>query len=82
MMASFATDKDKRMIGLVQDYWTNFAKTGDPNGENLPDWPTSSDAAPQTMVFADDSKAVAGFRDKQLGVIYYGWNARTGDPIP
>ena len=22
------------------------------------------------------------FRAKQLGVIYFGWNARTGDPIP
>ena len=82
MMASFATDKDKKTIALVQDYWTNFAKSGDPNGANLPAWPPSTDAAPQTMVFGDDSKAVAGFREKQLGVIYLGWNARTGDSIP
>jgi para-nitrobenzyl esterase len=82
MLASFASDKDKKTIGLVQDYWTNFAKTGDPNGAGLPEWPSSTDAAPQTMVFNDDSKAAAGFRDKQLDVIYYGWNERTGDPIP
>lgn len=82
MLASFVTDKDKQMIGLVQSYWTNFAKTGDPNGLNLPQWPTSSDAAPQTLVFDDQTRAVAGFRARQLGVIYMGWSARSSDPIP
>ena len=82
MLAHFATDKDKKMMGLVQDYWTNFAKTGDPNSAGLPQWPTTSDAAPQTLVFDDETKPVSGFRAKQLGVIYMGWSARSGDPIP
>ena len=82
MLASFVTDKDKKMIAQMQDYWTNFAKTGDPNGAGLPQWPASSDTAPQTLVFDDKTEAVAAFRAKQLGVIYYGWNARSGDPVP
>jgi para-nitrobenzyl esterase len=23
----------------MMDYWTNFAKSGDPNGSELPQWP-------------------------------------------
>lgn len=39
---------DDEVTRLVKGYWVNFAKTGNPNGEGLPEWPayeTAQDAA-------------------------------------
>ena len=30
---------DERLSDAIQQYWTNFAKTGSPNGSDLPEWP-------------------------------------------
>ena len=31
--------EDRRLSDAMGSYWTNFAKTGNPNGEGLPPWP-------------------------------------------
>jgi para-nitrobenzyl esterase len=31
--------EDWKLSDQMMDYWTNFAKTGDPNGAGLPEWP-------------------------------------------
>jgi para-nitrobenzyl esterase len=32
--------EDRTLSDQVQQYWTNFARNGNPNGSNLPTWPT------------------------------------------
>ena len=44
---------DEALSRLVQQYWFNFIKTGDPNGGYLPLWPT----------YTKDSETVMNFRD-------------------
>jgi para-nitrobenzyl esterase len=78
LLGKFASDSDRAMVALVQNYWTNFAKTGDPNGAGLPVWPTFSDTSQQTLVFDDKTQAVADFRKGQVGVMEAGWAKREG----
>ncbi len=82
-LADAVTPDDLAVVAMMQDYWTNFAKTGDPNGGTLPAWPKFSLAAPQTLVIENGgTKAVAGFRQDKLAIYYSAWTARAGIAFP
>lgn len=48
---------DSRISNEMMDFWTNFAKTGDPNGTNMPNWPAHTLQQPSIMVFGDKTEA-------------------------
>ena len=43
---------------ILQQYWVNFAKTGNPNGPGLPYWPTFDAAKPTTMQFSNGASLI------------------------
>jgi para-nitrobenzyl esterase len=45
---------DREISTAMQQYWTNFAKTGDPNGAGLPKWPKYDAAARGYIEFTDN----------------------------
>ena len=46
-------DSDQQYAPQMQEYWTNFAKTGDPNGGKLVKWPRFDATARAYMDFTD-----------------------------
>ena len=50
---------DRKISDQMQLYWTNFAKTGDPNGDGVPKWPPFD---PKVRAFVEftDNGPVAG----------------------
>ena len=44
----------RKYSDIMQQYWTNFAKTGDPNGPGLPEWPKFTSKTRQSLEFASD----------------------------
>jgi para-nitrobenzyl esterase len=42
-------EDDLKLSDMMGTYWTNFAKYGNPNGENLPVWPEFTEENPTVM---------------------------------
>jgi len=42
--------EDRRLSEQMQSYWVNFARTGNPNGEGLPNWPAYTKDSWQVLV--------------------------------
>lgn len=58
-------EEDYKVAASMQNYFANFILTGNPNGENLPEWPaaTAMDSNPPVMVIDVESKVTAAEND-------------------
>ncbi len=52
------TPKDKEVAIMMNTYWANFAKTGNPNGEGLPEWPVYNTQNEEILDIQPDGKLV------------------------
>jgi para-nitrobenzyl esterase len=50
--------EDKEVARMMNTYWVNFAKTGNPNGKDLPEWPVYSPKKNEILDIQSDGKPV------------------------
>ena len=58
---------------IMQQYWVNFARTGNPNAKGLPYWPTFDDSKPTTMQFSNGASLIMRPNREQVDFVdrYY-----------
>ena len=56
---------DEALSELMMLYWTNFARTGDPNGPGPPTWPRYESRAGNPVMQLDVTSAAVGERFRE-----------------
>jgi para-nitrobenzyl esterase len=55
---------DRDLSTIIQEYWTNFARTGDPNGPGLPAWPGYDGRGRKYLAFTAAAAVVPGYDER------------------
>jgi para-nitrobenzyl esterase len=67
------SEVDTKLADLIETYWTNFAKTGNPNGPGLPNWVQQGSTGAYIQFQQDGSvEKATGLRSAQCNV-YRDW---------
>nr|WP_070960982.1 carboxylesterase family protein [Hyphomonas sp. Mor2] len=63
------SEDDEKLTEAMGLYWTNFAKTGDPNGAGLREWPLYDPASDLWMTFNPSIEVKSGVRAEKLDIM-------------
>ena len=63
------TPSFKKLSNSMMTYWTNFAKTGNPNAKGLPEWPCYQESTDLNIVLDEQIKVEANYLKKNLDTI-------------
>jgi para-nitrobenzyl esterase len=61
---------DHALADLMSSYWANFARSGNPNGPGLPEWPAFKEADAMVMMFDEKSNAITLRRKEALDFLF------------
>ena len=59
-------DTDRQLSDVMASYWVNFAATGNPNGDGLPEWPAYTRTDESAMELGDVVQVRQGVRAERL----------------
>ena len=67
--------EDLTLSGLISSYWINFARTGDPNGSSLPQWPAFTENDQRVMFFnsTPSARPIPNVEKLKAFDSYYSW---------
>ena len=61
--------QEKKVSDLMQQYWVNFAKTMNPNGEGLPKWPVFEEGKATVMQFNNGASLIETPNKERIKII-------------
>ena len=76
------TDEDRALSDLMASIWVQFAKTGNPNGPGLPEWPAYTRANEAYMELGKDTGAKTHLRMAQMELVERAWAVRRAADAP